>query len=115
MQNIDRNPLEQAIRGAISAFADADARCLPHPAVVDAINAELTWEYRVCRARSFLPEDLNAYVCALLAVKAIPRATSNFQRQAVLRLLGVASAEIAKHKCVERCHVRCVPTKRYEL
>jgi hypothetical protein len=62
-----------------------------------------------------LPEDLNAYICALLAVKAIPRATSNFQRQAVLRLLRVASAEIAKHQLAEQCYVKLVPTKRYQL
>jgi hypothetical protein len=110
MQNIDRNNLEKAIGHAISVFADADARNLCHPAVVDAITAELTLGISRVPGK-ILPEDLNGYICALLAVKAIPRATSNFQRQAVLRLLRVASAEIGKHRLVEGYYVKLVPTR----
>jgi hypothetical protein len=101
MQNINREKLEQAISRAISVFSHADVRYLRHPAVVDAIYAELTLGISRVPGK-VLPEDLNAYIYALLALKAIPRATSNFQRQAVLRLLRVASAEIAKHQLVER-------------
>jgi hypothetical protein len=77
MQKVDRNKLEKAICRAIAVFGDADVHDIPHAGVVDAINAELT--LGVSRVPGKVaPRDLNGYICALLALKAIPRATLEF-------------------------------------
>jgi hypothetical protein len=101
---------KRAISQALSVFADANVRYSRHPAVVDAISVELGLGISRVPGR-VLPEARNAYICALLALKAIPHATSSFQGQAVFRLLRVAAAEIAKHRFIENCYVKCVPTK----
>ncbi len=108
MTHIDRPKLEQAISSAISIFADADARNFCHSAVVDAIAAELTLGISRVPGK-ILPADIDSYICALLALKPIPRARSNFQRPAVLSLLRVACAGITRHRFVEECDARLMP------